>query len=112
VIAVRDVPGRNCAGLANYASAEARLLCRKPSSEFEKLLGYKVGRAGDGAPRQPGEVAIAVLVAGQEAREFGQCHLIDAAFELHHHIQRHPVVVPTPGVELGWLVARRFRSQS
>jgi glutamate 5-kinase len=27
-------------GLANYASAEARLLCRKPSSEFERLLGY------------------------------------------------------------------------
>ena len=25
---------------ANYASAEARLLCRKPSAEFEKLLGY------------------------------------------------------------------------
>jgi glutamate 5-kinase len=27
-------------GLANYASAEARLICRKPSTEFEKLLGY------------------------------------------------------------------------
>jgi glutamate 5-kinase len=27
-------------GLANYASAEARLICRKPSSEFEGLLGY------------------------------------------------------------------------
>ena len=27
-------------GLANYSSAEARLLCRKPSSEFEALLGY------------------------------------------------------------------------
>jgi len=41
VIAVRDEQGREIArGLANYASAEARLLCRKPSSEFEKLLGY------------------------------------------------------------------------
>jgi glutamate 5-kinase len=41
VIAVRDPSGREIArGLANYASAEARLLCRKPSSEFEKLLGY------------------------------------------------------------------------
>ena len=41
VIAVRDAAGREIArGLANYASAEARLLCRKPSSEFESLLGY------------------------------------------------------------------------
>ena len=27
-------------GLANYASSEARLICRKPSSEFERCLGY------------------------------------------------------------------------
>ena len=41
VIAVRDVGGHEIArGLANYASAEARLLCRKSSSEFERLLGY------------------------------------------------------------------------
>ena len=41
VIAVRDDAGIEMArGLANYASAEARLLCRKSSSEFEKLLGY------------------------------------------------------------------------
>lgn len=41
VIAVRDEHGQEIArGLANYASAEARLLCRKPSSDFEKLLGY------------------------------------------------------------------------
>jgi glutamate 5-kinase len=41
VIAVRDEQGQEIArGLANYASAEARLICRKPSSEFEKLLGY------------------------------------------------------------------------
>ncbi len=41
VIAVRDGSGVELArGLANYSSAEARLLCRKPSSEFEKLLGY------------------------------------------------------------------------
>jgi glutamate 5-kinase len=26
--------------LAKYASAEARLLCRKASSEFEALLGF------------------------------------------------------------------------
>ncbi len=41
VIAVRDTAGLEIArGLANYASAEARLLCRKPSSEFEAMLGY------------------------------------------------------------------------
>ncbi len=41
VIAIRDAQGTEMArGLANYASAEARLICRKSSSEFEKLLGY------------------------------------------------------------------------
>ena len=56
VIAVRDETGVEIArGLANYASAEARLICRRRSSEFETLLGYvaepemvhrdKIGRA-------------------------------------------------------------------
>jgi len=41
VIAIQDDKGREIArGLANYASAEAKLLCRKPSSQFEQLLGY------------------------------------------------------------------------
>jgi glutamate 5-kinase len=41
VIAVRGPEGVEIArGLANYSSAEARLICRKASSEFEKLLGY------------------------------------------------------------------------
>ena len=41
VIAVRSPAGREVArGLANYASAEARLLCRKSSGDFERLLGY------------------------------------------------------------------------
>ncbi len=41
VIAIRDAHGTEVArGLANYASVEARLICRKPSSEYEKLLGY------------------------------------------------------------------------
>jgi glutamate 5-kinase len=41
VIAIRDENGLEIArGLANYASAEARLICRKPSTEFESLLGY------------------------------------------------------------------------
>ena len=41
VIAIRDEAGVEIGrGLANYASAEARLLCRKASTEFEALLGY------------------------------------------------------------------------
>ena len=41
VIAIRDEQGAEIArGLANYASAEARLLCRKPSHGYEALLGY------------------------------------------------------------------------
>ncbi len=41
VIAIRDEQGNEIArGLANYASAEARLLCRKPSHEYQALLGY------------------------------------------------------------------------
>ena len=41
VIAVRNLQGAELArGLANYGSAEARLIARRPSSEFERLLGY------------------------------------------------------------------------
>ena len=41
VIAVRGAEGAEIArGLANYSSAEARLIARKPSTEFERLLGY------------------------------------------------------------------------
>lgn len=41
VIAIKDAAGVEVArGLSNYASAEARLMCRKASAEFERLLGY------------------------------------------------------------------------
>jgi glutamate 5-kinase len=41
VIAILDSQGQEVArGLANYAAAEARLLCRKPSSQMSELLGY------------------------------------------------------------------------
>jgi glutamate 5-kinase len=41
VVAVRGPDGAAVArGLTNYASGEARLIARKPSSEFERLLGY------------------------------------------------------------------------
>lgn len=41
VIAVKTPQGESIArGLANYSSAEARLIARKPSSQIETLLGY------------------------------------------------------------------------
>jgi glutamate 5-kinase len=41
VIAVRGPGGTEIGrGLSNYGSAEARLIARKPSSEFERLLGF------------------------------------------------------------------------
>jgi glutamate 5-kinase len=41
VIAVRSMAGVVIArGLANYASTEARLIARKPSSQIEGLLGF------------------------------------------------------------------------
>jgi glutamate 5-kinase len=41
VIAVRALDGSVVArGLANYSSAEARLIARKPSSQIEAALGY------------------------------------------------------------------------
>lgn len=41
VIAVRGPDGAEIArGLANYASPEARLICRRSSADFERLLGY------------------------------------------------------------------------
>ncbi len=41
VIAVRDADGLEIArGLANYASFEARQICRRASSDIEKILGY------------------------------------------------------------------------
>ena len=41
VIAVRSLAGDEMArGLANYGSAEARLIARKSSIEFERLLGF------------------------------------------------------------------------
>jgi glutamate 5-kinase len=45
VIAVRSATGEEIGrGLSNYASGEARLIARKPSSEFERLLGF-IGEA-------------------------------------------------------------------
>jgi len=41
VIAIRDTAGNEVArGLANYAASEARLICRRASADFERLLGY------------------------------------------------------------------------
>lgn len=41
VVAVCNEQGQEIArGIANYASQDARRLCRKPSNQFEALLGY------------------------------------------------------------------------
>jgi glutamate 5-kinase len=41
VIAVKDSAGAEIArGLANYASSQARLIARRPSTDFERLLGF------------------------------------------------------------------------
>ena len=41
VIAIKGMDGNEIArGLANYSSSEARLICRKSSAQFERLLGY------------------------------------------------------------------------
>ena len=41
VIAVRNAAGVEIArGLANYSAGEARLIARRPSSEFERLIGF------------------------------------------------------------------------
>ncbi len=41
VIAVKSPSGQEIArGLANYASGEARLIARKASTEFERMLGF------------------------------------------------------------------------
>lgn len=41
VIAVRSASGVEIArGLANYGSSEARLIAKRPSSDFERLLGF------------------------------------------------------------------------
>lgn len=41
VVAIHNATGAEIArGLANYSSAEARLICRKSSSQIESLLGY------------------------------------------------------------------------
>jgi glutamate 5-kinase len=41
VVAVRNIAGVEIArGLANYSSAEGRLIVRKPSAEIERALGY------------------------------------------------------------------------
>src|SRR5215470_14124727 len=44
----------------------------------------------------------ASLVADQKARELRERLLIDVAFELDHCLERHPVLAPAPGIELGF----------
>mmetsp|Transcript_53734 Transcript_53734/g.126548 ORF Transcript_53734/g.126548 Transcript_53734/m.126548 type:complete len:319 (+) Transcript_53734:1473-2429(+) len=47
------------------------------------------------------QIAVVMVDAGQEAGELGERHFIDATLELDDRLQRHPVLVPAPGVEFG-----------
>src|SRR5512132_3617381 len=40
------------------------------------------------------QIAVAVVVPGQETRQFRERHLVDTALELHDHVERYPVLVP------------------
>ena len=45
--------------------------------------------------------AAPVVKTRQKPRQLGQGHFINAPFELNHHIERYPEIVPTPSVKLG-----------
>ena len=45
--------------------------------------------------------AIAEILPWQVASKLGERHFVDAPFEFDDHVERHPVVVPAPGVEFG-----------
>ena len=49
------------------------------------------------------QIPVALVLPRQVPGQLRQCHFIDATLELNNHVKRHPVVVPTPGVEL-WMV--------
>jgi hypothetical protein len=47
MVAILDQEGREIArGLTNYSSAEARLIARKASTDFERVLGYAAAEEG------------------------------------------------------------------
>src|SRR5690606_2753961 len=68
----------------------------------DRRLDVPVARA-----RSPAQVAAGVRQSGallaameQHPRELVERLAVDLALELDHRVERHPVVVPTPGVEL------------
>src|SRR6267142_74162 len=48
-----------------------------------------------------GRERLAILVAEEVAGKLGEGALVDVALEIDHRLERHPIVVPAPGVELG-----------
>jgi len=52
-------------------------------------------------PMALAQIAIPGLGAGQVTGELGQGGFVNPPFELHNGIQRHPIIVPAPSVELG-----------
>src|SRR5450830_1526005 len=45
------------------------------------------------------------LIANQEPRKLGQGELVYLALEFDYRFKRHPVFVPTPGIEFGLVEA-------
>src|SRR5690606_31890449 len=79
---------------------------RRPESAALGLVGrrFHVPVLRAGAPAQVaaglGEAGALLAAMEQHARQLVQRLAIDLALELDHRVERHPVVVPTPGIEL------------
>ncbi len=64
-------------------------------------IGLTGQRSAIASPHAAAQIAVALFMAGQKAGQFRQGQFVHPAFELHHHIQWHPVIVPAPGIKLG-----------
>ena len=95
--------GHVVAGAAGALSRAVERRCRdaRSSCGTASRRAESSGLLAVVRPHARAQVAVVMGAARQEARQLGQRHLVDVALELDHHVQRHPVLVPAPGVELG-----------
>src|SRR5713101_7610454 len=42
-----------------------------------------------------------IVMATQKPRQFIECLLVNFALEFNHKLQRHPIILPAPGIKLG-----------
>ena len=92
-IGLESAAGRQLKRRAGPRSIESDRLARLRIALVQPAAQIAVALLGPGVKAQ--------LRARHKARQLRQRHFIDAALEFDHHIERHPVVVPAPGVELG-----------